>query len=192
MYNQTPKKIKSNTVVVLRKTNKIPALYSISWRSWKQSQYSKAEQYTAPQTRMTPSYKPTAKARFSLKTIVSKTFINTNVPIFRYRIASKTEARYETNRNQLERPFSSTVFWIDGKWNLLGPRRSSLDICFINTVHLSTWAIYKSRLIVGRRAIGGLSILRRIAKCTGRPNLKAAGNINVTNPPSNSTYLEYV
>ncbi len=53
-------------------------------------------------------------------------------------------------------------------------RTASLDIRFINAVRLSTWAIYKSIYIVGRRAIDGFSILRRSAKCTRRPNLKAA------------------
>ncbi len=113
------------------------------------------------------------KAFLVLHKLVSKTFINTNVLIFRHRIASKTEKRYETSRNKLKRPFSSFVFWIYVKWNPLGPRRRLLDICFINTILLSTWAIYKSSLIAGRRAIGSFSILRRSAKCTRRPNLKA-------------------
>ncbi len=83
-------------------------------------------------------------ANSSRKFFLSKTFINTNVPIFRHRIASKTENRYEPSRNQLQRPFSLFVFWIDVKWNPLGPRRRLLDTCFINTIRLSTWAIYKS------------------------------------------------
>ncbi len=61
---------------------------------------------------------------------VSKTFINTNAPIFRHRIASKTEKHSETSRNQQERPFSSFALWIDMNWNQLGPRRRSIDLCF--------------------------------------------------------------
>ncbi len=38
------------------------------------------------------------------------------------------------------------MFWIDVSWNKLGPCRSSLDLCFINAVRLSTWAIYKAQL----------------------------------------------
>ncbi len=37
----------------------------------------------------------------------------------------------------------------------------------------------KSIYIAGRRAIGGFSILRQSAKCTRRPNLKAARKIQM-------------
>ncbi len=68
------------------------------------------------------------------------------------------------------------MFWIDVSWNELGPCRSSLDLCFISAVRLSAWAIYKVQLnLFGRRIIGGFSSLRRRAKCTRRPNLKARG-----------------
>ncbi len=61
------------------------------------------------------------------------------------------------------------MFWIDVSWNQLEPWRRSLDLCFINALRLSTWAIE----IAGRREIGGFSILRRSAECTRRPNLQA-------------------
>ncbi len=37
------------------------------------------------------------------------------------------------------------MFWIDVNWNQLGLCRSSLDLCFLNAVRLSTWAIYKDQ-----------------------------------------------
>ncbi len=71
------------------------------------------------------------------------TFINTNVPIFRHRIASKTEKHKEASRNQLDRPSSSFMYWIDVNWKQLGLRRISLDIFFIIIVRLSISAVYK-------------------------------------------------
>ncbi len=83
------------------------------------------------------------------------------------------------NRNKLGWPFSSFMFWIDESWNRLGPCRSSLDLCFINTVCLSNCAIYKVHLNSGRRAIGDFDILRRSAKMHMLAKFKRRAQVNL-------------
>ncbi len=56
---------------------------------------------------------------------------------------TELQARQKSIKEQAEINFSSLVVWIDLNWNQLGTRRISLDICFINTVRLSTREIYK-------------------------------------------------
>ncbi len=100
------------------------------------------------------------------------------VPTFRHRITRKTEMHSDTSRNWLERPFSSFELWIDLDWSHSWPCRSSLDYIRVNAVRLSTWAICNPFKMAGTRVIGGFRILRRSAKCTRRPNLKAARKKN--------------
>ncbi len=44
------------------------------------------------------------------------------------------------------RPFSTSIFWLDLDWNLLGPHRRSLDNCLLNAIRLPTWMIYQVQL----------------------------------------------
>ncbi len=88
---------------------------------------------------------------WSVKVSLSLICNNDNVLDFFGHIWANYQALYRSRDKKniqiwieigLKGPFSSSMFCIDLDWNQLGPCRSSLDTCFINTVCLYIWPIY--------------------------------------------------